>query len=49
MWVVWLARPPQPSVQGEEKGRDSLAGIEISSHLFDESDAFARIHGQRYP
>ena len=38
--VVWHARPSQKYGPEAEKGRDGLAAIAISSHLFDQSNAF---------
>ena len=38
--VVWHARPSQEYAPEAEKGRDGLAAIVISSHLFDQSNAF---------
>ena len=40
MCVVWHARPSQEYAPEAEKGRDGLAAIAISLHLFDQSNAF---------
>ena len=51
VWTAWISirvgsldRPDY--AQGVWKGRDGLAGIEISSHLFNQSDAFATISNE---
>ena len=41
--VVWLARPSHLIVGALRAGRDGLAAVTISSHLFDQSDATGRI------
>ena len=40
--VVWLARPSHLNAGALRAGRDGLAAVTISSHLFDQSDATGR-------
>ena len=40
--LVWLARPSHQNAGRLGLGRDSLAAVTISSHLFNQSDAFGR-------
>ena len=39
-YLVWHTRLSREYAPEAEKGRDGLAAIAISSHLFDQSDAF---------
>ena len=40
--LVWLARPSHLIAGALRAGRDGLAAVTISSHLFDQSDATGR-------
>ncbi len=40
--LVWLARPSHLIARALRAGRDGLAAVTISSHLFDQSDATGR-------
>ena len=46
-YIVWLARPSRLR-PGRLEGKERSIGVEISSHFFDQSDAFATNLWQRY-
>ena len=41
--LVWLARPSHSNAGRSRLGRDGLAAVTISSHLFDQSEEFVLI------